>query len=109
MSTPAEPQPGAPDPDPVLADLRASVTDMRATARWMTAAAAAVGALVLAGGPLVVVKDLDDAGDVVAAAGGMLLAVAGVVWVVWRTGDVPPLGRPRSTTSVRRSWTGCGR
>ncbi|MEU5446810.1 MULTISPECIES: hypothetical protein [Streptomyces] len=88
MSTPAEPQPGAPDPDPVLADLRASVTDMRATARWMTAAAAAVGALVLAGGPLVVVKDLDDAGDVVATAGGMLLAVVGVVWVVWRTGDV---------------------
>lgn len=95
MSTPTEPQAGDPGPDPVLADLRASVADMRATARWITAAAAGVGALVLAGGPLVVVKDLDDAGDVVATAGGMLLAVVGVVWVVWRTSEVLS---PRTST-----------
>ena len=88
MSTPAEPQAGDPGLDPALADLRASVADMRATARWITGAAAGVGALVLAGGPLVIVKDLDDAGDVVAAAGGMLLAVSGVVWVVWRASEV---------------------
>ncbi|AXG79394.1 hypothetical protein [Streptomyces paludis] len=88
MNTPAEPQVGDQGPDTVLADLRASVADMRATARWITAAAAGVGALVLAGGPLVVVKDLDDAGDVVAAVGGMLLAVVGVVWVVWRASEV---------------------
>ncbi|WP_186779326.1 hypothetical protein [Streptomyces salinarius] len=88
MSTPAEQQPGATSPDPVLADLRASVADMRATARWITAAAAGVGALVLAGGPLVIVKDLDDVGDLASAVGGILLAVAGAVWAVWRTSEV---------------------
>jgi hypothetical protein len=87
MSIPDAPA-GDPTPDPVLADLRASVNDMRATARWIVGAAAGVGALVLAGGPLVIVKDLDDAGDVVAVVGGMLLAVIGVVWAVWRTSDV---------------------
>ncbi len=88
MSTPAEPQAGDPGLDLAVADLRASVADMRATARWITGAAAGVGALVLAGGPLVIVKDLDDAGDVVAAVGGMLLTVLGVVWVLWRTSEV---------------------
>ncbi|MGW4493366.1 hypothetical protein [Streptomyces sp. NPDC004376] len=88
MSSPAEGQVPDPGPDPVLADLQASVSDMRSTARWIIGAAAGVGALVLAGGPLVIVKDLDDTGDVIAAVGGILLALVGVVWAVWRTSDV---------------------
>ncbi|WP_165970363.1 hypothetical protein [Actinomadura sp. 6K520] len=81
--------------DATIADLRASVTDMRSTARWITGAAAAVGAVVLAGGPLTVVDKLDDTGDVVAAISGLLLALAGVAWTVWRTSDVLT---PRVTT-----------
>ncbi|MEV3923531.1 hypothetical protein [Actinomadura coerulea] len=84
MTAPVEPEPT----DATLLDLRASVADMRSTVRWIAGAAAAVGGVVLAGGPLTIVNKLDDAGDVVAAVGGLLLALAGVAWTVWRTSDV---------------------
>ncbi|MER7546194.1 hypothetical protein ABTW95_24610 [Spirillospora sp. NPDC127506] len=84
MTSPAE----AAAPDPAVQALHASVADMRGTARWITGAAAGVGGLVLAGGPLAVVSKLDDCGDVVAAVGGLLLALAGAAWTVWRTSDV---------------------
>ena len=82
------PGPDSTSEDPVVLDLRASVTDMRSTARWIIGAAAATGSLLLAGGPLTVVGKLHSVGQAIAAAVGMLLAILGVAWAVYRTTEV---------------------
>ncbi|GGP98630.1 hypothetical protein BKA00_005784 [Actinomadura coerulea] len=72
-----------------------AVADMRATARWTIAAVAAVGALLLGGAPLTAVGKVNDAGDALAAFVGLALALAGVGWAIWQTGEVLT---PRFTT-----------
>jgi hypothetical protein len=81
--------PGATDlPSPLDA-----VADMRATARWTAAAVGAVGATVLAGAPLAALGRIQNTGDVVAVAIGMVVALAGVSWAIWHTAEAltPPL------------------
>lgn len=65
-----------------------AVADMRATAKWTIGAVAAVGALLLGGGPLAAMGKINDMGDAAAAFGGLALALAGVGWVIWQTGEV---------------------
>jgi hypothetical protein len=72
-----------------------AVADLRATARWTIAAAAGVGALLLGGAPLTAVGRIDHAGDAVLAYAGLLVAMAGVGWAIWQTGEAL---MPRITT-----------
>lgn len=70
-----------------------AVPDMRAAARWTIGAVAAVGALLVGGGSLTAVGRIDDAGDLVAFASGMLIVIVAVGWAVWQTAEAltPPL------------------
>lgn len=72
-----------------------AVADMRATAKWTIAAVAAVGALLLGGAPLTAVGKVNDTGDALAAFAGLALALVGVGWAIWQTGEVLT---PRFTT-----------
>jgi len=76
-----------------LAD--AAVTDMRAVARWTIMATAAVGGLLLGGFPLAAIGRIHGFGNLALAAGGLALAVVGVFWAIWWTGEVLT---PRFTT-----------
>jgi len=60
---------------------------MRATARWTIAATAAVGGLLLGGVPLAAIGKVHGAAAITLAVGGLVLAVAGVVWAIWWTGE----------------------
>jgi hypothetical protein len=73
----------------------ATLADMRAVARWTIMADAAVGGLLLAGFPLAAIGKIHGLGDVAQAAGGLALALAGVFWAIWCTGEVLT---PRFTT-----------
>ncbi|MGW1670718.1 hypothetical protein [Streptomyces sp. NPDC002324] len=101
MSTPLPGVPQAHDPGPAgeqaaavtLAD--ATVADMRAVARWTIMATAAVGGLLLGGFPLAAIGKIHGFGDIALAAGGLALAMVGVFWAIWWTGEVLT---PRFTT-----------
>ncbi|WP_189878557.1 hypothetical protein [Streptomyces bluensis] len=73
----------------------AAVADMRAVARWTIMATAAVGGLLLGGFPLAAIGKIHGRGDVALAAGGLGLALVGVFWAIWWTGEVLT---PRFTT-----------
>jgi hypothetical protein len=60
---------------------------MRSTARWTVAAAAGVGALLLGGAPLTAIGKISGAGPAVLAYAGLVVALGGVGWAVWRTGE----------------------
>ncbi|MET9830203.1 hypothetical protein ABZ078_12975 [Streptomyces sp. NPDC006385] len=86
--------PAAPDPsgsqapaDPVATGSVDAVADLRATARWTVAAAAGVGALLLGAGPLAAVGKVDGWPDALTAFGGLTLAMLGVGWAIWQTGE----------------------
>jgi len=66
---------------------------MRAAARWTIGAVSAVGALLVGGAPLTAVGRIDDSGDLVAFASGMLIVIVAVGWAVWQTAEAltPPL------------------
>ncbi|MEU9399709.1 hypothetical protein [Streptomyces sp. SID4985] len=72
---------------PVLSSAQTAVADMRATARWTIGATAAVGGVLLAGVPLAAIGKVHGARDIALAAGGLLLALAGVAWAIWQTGE----------------------
>ncbi|MEU4656390.1 hypothetical protein AB0G32_21020 [Streptomyces sp. NPDC023723] len=84
---------GEPTAVSTLAD--ATVADMRAVARWTIAATAAVGGVLLGGFPLAAIGKIHGLGDVALAAGGLVLALTGVFWAIWWTGEVLT---PRFTT-----------
>ena len=90
MTAPPDPALGqeAAKDDPVVLDLRASVADMRSTAKWIIGAAAATGSLLLAGGPLTVAGKIHGPEAAVRAAVGMLVAILGAGWAVYRTSEV---------------------
>ncbi|POX51836.1 hypothetical protein C3489_19200 [Streptomyces sp. Ru71] len=73
--------------DPAATGPADAVADLRATARWTIAATAAVGALLLGGGPLVAVGRIHGWQDAAAAFGGLALAVLGIGWAIWQTGE----------------------
>ncbi|UUU24863.1 hypothetical protein [Streptomyces sp. DSM 40750] len=58
-------------------------------------ATAAVGALLLGGFPLAAIGKIHGLGDIALAAGGLALAMVGVFWAIWWTGEVLT---PRFTT-----------
>jgi hypothetical protein len=60
---------------------------MRATARWTVAGAAGVGALLLGGAPLTAIGKISDAGHAVLAFAGLVVALGGVAWAIWQTGE----------------------
>jgi hypothetical protein len=64
-----------------------AVADMRATARWTVAGAAAVGALLLGGAPLTAVGKISHAANAVLAFAGLVVALGGVAWAIWQTGE----------------------
>lgn len=82
---------GSSDPqgsaDPVTVGAAAAVADLRATARWTIAAMAGIGTLLLGAGPLTAVGKVHDAGHATAAFAGLALAVLGVGWAIWQTGE----------------------
>ncbi|MFF3329855.1 hypothetical protein ACFYWX_09875 [Streptomyces sp. NPDC002888] len=84
-----------PDLPPAAGAAQAAVADMRATARWSVATTGAVGGLLLGGFPLTAVGKIHGATDVALAVGGLVVAVAGVAWALWTTGEVLT---PRFTT-----------
>lgn len=78
-----------------------SVADSRAAARWIISSAGVVGALLLGGGPLIAVGKITDWLHAVWAGGGLLLALLGVAWAIWRTSEVlvPPMTTPATLTA----------
>jgi hypothetical protein len=72
---------------PPVSSLADAVADMRTTARWTIAAAGAVAALLLGGAPLTAAGKITHAGDAVLALAGLLVALGGVGWAVWWTGE----------------------
>ena len=72
--------------DPLPSPLDA-VPDTRATARWTIGAVSAVGALLVGGAPLTAVGRIDDVGDLLAIAGGMLIVIVSLGWAVWQTAE----------------------
>lgn len=70
------PVPLSPGPSPSDA-----VADMRATARWT------IAALLLGGAPLTAAGKITHVGDAVLALAGLLVALGGVGWAVWQTGE----------------------
>jgi hypothetical protein len=64
-----------------------AVADMRSTARWTIAAAAAVAALLLGGAPLTAVGKIDHLGNALLAYLGLVIALGGVGWAIWQTGE----------------------
>ncbi|MFI1566817.1 hypothetical protein ACH4ZX_27815 [Streptomyces sp. NPDC020490] len=60
---------------------------MRATAKWILAALAAVGAVLLAGVPLTAMRSAASTGRLLAALGGLLIALAGIGWALWFTSE----------------------
>jgi hypothetical protein len=72
-----------------------AVADMRATARWTIAAFAAVGSVMLGGLPLAAIGKVRGGADLALATGGLALAVFGVAWAIWHTGEALT---PRLTT-----------
>ncbi|MGW5128278.1 hypothetical protein ACWEQ7_30415 [Streptomyces sp. NPDC004069] len=97
MTTPAPPpgEPAPATPAPVLSSAQAAVADMRATARWTIGATAAVGGLLLGGVPLAAIGKARGIAGIGIAAGGLVLALVGVAWVIWWTQEVL---RPRFVT-----------
>ncbi|MGC5034765.1 hypothetical protein ACPXCS_07910 [Streptomyces sp. DT190] len=79
----------------VVTSADATVADMRAVARWTIMANAAVGGLVLAGFPLAAIGKIHGPRDIALAGGGLAVALLGVFWAVWSTGEVLT---PRFTT-----------
>ncbi|MFB7763373.1 hypothetical protein ACWD33_22335 [Streptomyces xiamenensis] len=99
-SSPAVPQlpdPAAPvgEQTAVVGSADATVADMRAVARWTIMANAAVGGLLLAGFPLAAIGKIHGARDIALAGGGLTVALLGVFWAIWSTGEVLT---PRFTT-----------
>ncbi|MEV0975600.1 hypothetical protein [Streptomyces sp. NPDC049915] len=82
-----DPATAGPTADPAATGPADAVTDLRTTARWTIAATAAVGALLLGGGPLVAVGRIHGWADAAAAFGGLALAVLGIGWAIWQTGE----------------------
>ncbi|MFJ8779781.1 hypothetical protein [Streptomyces sp. NPDC102476] len=80
--------PAPPDPAPVISSAQAAVADMRATARWTIGATAAVGGLLLGGVPLAAIGKARGIAEITLAASGLVLALAGVAVVIWRTQEV---------------------
>ncbi|MEU6859338.1 hypothetical protein AB0B28_10765 [Glycomyces sp. NPDC046736] len=70
-----------------------AIPDMRATAKWTVASLGAVGAALITVVPLTVFDDLHGTGDLVTAAIGLALAIAGVCWAIWHTAEAltPPV------------------
>jgi hypothetical protein len=64
-----------------------AVADMRATARWTIAALAGVAALLLGGAPLTAVGKISHLGDAMLAYVGLVIALGGVGWAIWQTGE----------------------
>jgi hypothetical protein len=60
---------------------------MRTTARWTIAAAGGVGALLLGGAPLTAAGKITHGSDAVLAFAGLLIALSGVAWAIWQTGE----------------------
>ncbi len=89
---------GTPDGLPSPLD---AVPDMRASAKWILAATAGVGAALLGGGPLLAIGRVTDAGRLTLAFVGLVVALGGVGWAIWRTADalIPPLTTPSSLDS----------
>lgn len=79
----------------VFTSADATVADMRAVARWTITANAAVGGLLLAGFPLAAVGKIHGPHDIALAGGGLTVALLGVFWAIWSTGEVLT---PRFTT-----------
>ncbi|MET8040661.1 hypothetical protein ABZU25_07320 [Micromonospora sp. NPDC005215] len=88
IDAPVSPLSGAGLPSPIDA-----VADMRAAAKWTIAAFAVVGAFILGGVPVAVIGKLQDRGDAVAVAAGIMTALLGVSWAVWHTTEAltPPI------------------
>ncbi|WP_262705597.1 MULTISPECIES: hypothetical protein [Streptomyces] len=84
---PTASQPGSATLDALPSPLD-SVDGSRATARWIIASTGAVGALLLGGGPLLAVGRITDWEHGLWAGAGLLLALSGVAWALWRTSDV---------------------
>lgn len=105
MSAPLPGVPQAQDPVPTgeqaaaVMPADATVADMRAVARWTIMATAAVGGLLLGGFPLAAIGKVHGLGDIALAAGGLALAMVGVFWAIWWTGEVLTPGSPRSGRS----------
>lgn len=95
MTTPPDPQAQAADASPLVSAAQLAVTDMRATARWTIAAFAAVGGVMLGGLPFAGIGEVSGGGDLVLATAGLALAVLGVSWAIWHTGEALT---PRLTT-----------
>ncbi|GAA5050113.1 hypothetical protein HNP84_004140 [Thermocatellispora tengchongensis] len=98
--TQAAPEPGG---GAVAAGATAdAVADLRATAKWTIAAMGAVGALLLGGGPIAAAGKIDAGWEAALASAGLLLALGGVAFAVWHTGNallprvalLGDLGRP---------------
>ncbi|MBC2869446.1 hypothetical protein [Streptomyces mexicanus] len=87
LPVPTDPQETAPLPVTV-SSAQTAVADMRATARWTVAATAAVGGVLLGGLPFAAIGKLHGGGDLALAVGGLAVAMAGVFWVIWATGEV---------------------
>ncbi|MGC5332871.1 hypothetical protein [Micromonospora sp. DT62] len=66
---------------------------MRATAKWTIGALGAVGAALLGAVPLTALGKLEDAADVTATVTGLVLALVGIGWAIWKTTTslVPPI------------------
>jgi hypothetical protein len=96
VTTPSNPQPQPPaDASPQVSAAQLAVTDMRTTARWTIAAFAAVGGVMLGGLPLAGLGKVHGGGDLALATAGLALAVVGVAWAIWHTGEALT---PRLTT-----------
>ncbi|MFF5003427.1 hypothetical protein ACFY3G_11400 [Streptomyces phaeochromogenes] len=94
MSQPQDPVPAG-EQVAVVTFADATVADMRAVARWTIMAAGVVGGLLLGGFPLAAIGKVHGLDDTVLAAGGLVLALVGVFWAIWWTGEVLT---PRFTT-----------
>jgi hypothetical protein len=64
-----------------------AVADMRTTARWTIAAAAGVAAVLLGGAPLTAIGKVSGVGHLALAFAGLAVALAGVGWAIWQTGE----------------------
>lgn len=84
MSSPSSPPPEA---VPRRSTAPEAVADMRATARWTIAAAAGVGSVLLGGVPLVAIGKVHGGWHIALAAVALALALLGVAWAIWRTGE----------------------
>ncbi|GAA4498622.1 hypothetical protein GCM10023191_044160 [Actinoallomurus oryzae] len=80
-------RPQASVPAPRVPGPADAVADMRTTARWTIAAAAGVGALLLGGAPLTAIGKISGAGEAVLAFAGLVVALGGVGWAIWQTGE----------------------